>query len=66
MEPLLKIPVGHLTHDEIALFHTLHTQTTKIRQDTESNLRHIFNGELPWSPEWEKAQNIKTLWFLVL
>ena len=66
LEALLKIPVGHLNHDDIALFQKLHTRTTEIRQDTASKLRHVFNGELPWSPEWKKAQNIKNLWFLVL
>ena len=51
LETLLKIPIGHLNNDDIALFHTLHTLTTIIRQDTASNLRHVFNGDLPWSPE---------------
>ena len=66
LEALLKIPIGFLNKDDIALFHTLLTRTTIIRQDTASKLRHIFNGNLPWSPEWKKAQNTKNLWFLVL
>ena len=51
LEALFKIPLGHLNHNDISLFNTLHIQTTKIRQDKSYKLRHIFNSELPWSPE---------------
>ena len=59
LEALLKITIGLLNRDDIALFHTLLTRTTIIRQDTASKLRHIFNGNLPWSPEWKKVQSKK-------
>jgi len=61
LEALLKIRVGYLNHDNIELFRKVNTQTTKIIKDTASKLRYIFNGKLPWSPEWKKAQNTKSL-----
>ena len=63
---LLKIPVGQLSNDDINSFHKLSNDTTKIRQDTASKLRHIYTGEKPWSPDWKLAQNIKALWYLAL
>ena len=44
---LLKIPVGQLNNDEINLFHKLSNDTTQIRQDTASKLRHIYTREKP-------------------
>ena len=47
-------------------FTTFSKKTTTIRQDTASKLRHIYKGDLPWSPEWKLAQNTKHLWYLAL
>ena len=51
LDRLLKIPKGDLNNDDIKLFEQLISKTTKIRKDTASKLRHIYKGELPWSPE---------------
>jgi len=42
LENLLKIPEGQLNNDDINLFHKLTNDTTKIRQETASKLRHIY------------------------
>ena len=47
LEKLLKIPERQLNNEYINLFHELLSDTTKIRQDNASKLRHIYNGEKP-------------------
>ena len=33
-----------------------------IRQHIKNNLRHVYRGEVEWSPKYKLTENVKRLW----
>ena len=65
LEKLMTIPAGSFSQDEIKKFDDIVKRTTCIRNQVTARLRHIYRGNIDWSPAWREAQDKKHLWWLV-
>ena len=62
---LSEIPKGKFTQTHANCFNKLLADSTKIRQEVVSSMKHMFAGQVSWSPQWDMAGKEKTLWYLV-
>ena len=60
LETLMKVPKGDFGQDEIKEYEKILKETTDIRKGVTASLKKRFTGQIPWSPEWKKAQKEKS------
>ena len=62
LEELMEVHKGSFGHEEIKEYEKILKEVTDIRKEVTASLRRSFTGQIPWSPEWKKAQKEKALW----
>ena len=62
MTSLQKIPVQNFKQQHQQQYDSALTQITSIRKHVKSNLRHVFRGEVMWSPRYKQVRSEKRLW----
>ena len=48
--------------EEIKAYEKILKETTEIRKEVTASLKRRYTGQVPWSPEWKRAQKEKALW----
>ena len=62
MTRLQTVPVTNFKQQHQHQYDSTLTQITSIRKHVKSNLRHVFRGEVMWSPQYKQVRSEKRIW----
>ena len=62
MTRLQTIPAKNFKQQHQQHYDSTLKQITSIRKQVKSNLRHVFRGEVMWSPQYKQVRSEKRLW----
>ena len=57
------MPKESFTHLHQQEYNKVLQHITLTRQHIKKNLRHLYRGEVEWSPKYKLTKNIKRLWY---
>ena len=62
MTDLHSIPIDQFKSTQQQTYDKVLRFITDTRQQVKNNLRHVYRGEIEWSPQYKHSKDVKRLW----